>query len=187
METKTVNSACVMADPGVCIGCRTCMAACLAKHDVVNDVAASRLNLVTTLAISAPVTCRHCADAPCAAVCPTGALYHDGGRIAIDDSRCIGCRGCVMACPYGAVDIVMRDVSTTMGDLVLGSSERPAVIKCDLCYDRPSGPACIEACPTKSLILVDKKELEERTRQKNRAAALHDAYTTSIPINSSLS
>ncbi|AJC11526.1 4Fe-4S ferredoxin [Berryella intestinalis] len=160
-----------MADPDVCIGCRTCMAACLSKHDVLDDIAVARLNLVSTMKISAPIVCQHCADAPCAQVCPTRALYRDGGRIAVNEAACIGCRGCVAACPYGAVNVVTRTVTTKLGDLVIEQHEKPTVIKCDLCADRPEGPACIAACPTKGLVLVDKVELARRQIKAEKQAS----------------
>lgn len=172
METEMAEGVCVVADPDVCIGCRTCMAACLANHDVIDDVAVARLNLVSTLMISAPVACRHCVDAPCAAVCPTEALYREeGGRVAIREENCIGCRNCVMACPYGAVSVVMRDVTTKLGDLVIERHEKPTVVKCDLCADRLGGPACIEACPTKGLVLIDKVKLQNYSQNENRATS----------------
>lgn len=99
----------VIADPGLCIGCQTCMAGCLLKHSAPGDVAKPRLNLITTLTISAPIVCHHCADAPCVASCPEGALYFDEGRVAVKQERCIGCRSCVLACPYGAVDVVSQE------------------------------------------------------------------------------
>lgn len=99
----------VIADPGLCIGCQTCMAGCLLKHSVPGDVPKPRLNLITTLTISAPIVCHHCADAPCVASCPEGALYFDGARVAVKQERCIGCRSCVLACPYGAVEVVSQE------------------------------------------------------------------------------
>ncbi|WP_080797271.1 4Fe-4S dicluster domain-containing protein [Arabiibacter massiliensis] len=175
----------VIADPGVCIGCKTCMAACLSKHDVCDDVAQARLNLVTTLNVSAPIVCHHCADAPCAAACPTGALYLDAehNRVGVRAERCIGCSGCVMACPYGAVTIATRHVVTKLGSLVIGESDKPVVIKCDLCVDRPEGPACVQACPTKGLVLVDEDVLEAGIKQKNRAAAEAAESISSLPLN----
>lgn len=175
-----------MADPGVCIGCKTCMAACLHKHDVVGDAAVARLNLVETLTVSAPVACRHCADAPCAAACPTHALYHDGGRIAVDLARCIGCRGCVMACPFGAVSVVSSPATARLGNLTINGANRSAVIKCDLCADRPEGPACVQACPTKGLVVVDRESLERQSAARRREAALNTSFMSSIPLNDAL-
>lgn len=178
----------VAADPGACIGCRTCMAACLSKHDVVDDVAQARLSLVTTLSVSAPIVCHHCVDAPCAAACPTGALYLDAenDRVGVRAERCIGCSGCVMACPYGAVVLATKKTTSRLGNLVIGESERPVVVKCDLCVDRPEGPACIQACPTKGLVLVDTDLLEKTTSERRRDAALASKSFSRIPMNAML-
>lgn len=96
----------VIADPATCIGCKTCMAACFMRHDVPGTVPAPRLTLVTTRTISAPVGCHHCAEAPCVDACPTGCLYSDDEHVGVHPDKCIGCRNCVLACPYGAVEIV---------------------------------------------------------------------------------
>lgn len=173
----------VVADPGVCIGCKTCMAACLAKHDVPGDAAVARLNLVTTLSVSAPIACHHCIDAPCVEACPTKALYHDGDRVAVRMERCIGCRGCVMACPFGAVDVIAYRVQTKLGNLTIDEGEKAAVIKCDLCADRPEGPACVQACPTKGLVVVDGDRLEDSLKQKRREAAVAAESISSLPLN----
>lgn len=163
----------VVADPNRCISCRTCMAACIMKHDVPKDVAEARLNVVNTQRISTPVACHHCADAPCAAACPTGALYQDPAhnRVGVREENCIGCRSCVMACPYGAVDVVAKPVAVRMGDLMVGARMKASVIKCDLCVDRPNGPACVEACPTKGLRVVTEEELYGLVMDKEQAAA----------------
>lgn len=154
----------VIADPAVCIGCKTCMAACLAKHDVPGDVPMPRLNVVFTKTVSAPIVCRQCADAPCAAACPVGALYQDDAtrRVAVREGRCIGCRRCVAACPYGAADVASRPVSRAFGNMTLSEGSSPFVVKCDLCVDRPGGPACVAACPTKGCMVVDEDMLGAR-------------------------
>ncbi len=173
----------VVADPGLCIGCQTCMAGCVLKHSVPGDVPRPRLNLITPLSVSAAIVCHHCADAPCAAACPQGALYQDEGRVAIRQERCIGCRSCVLACPYGAVEIVTEEGSALLGGLRLATTPRAAIIKCDLCVDREGGPACVAACPTGGLLLVDEEELERRQREKRRAAAEAHASFSSVPLN----
>lgn len=176
----------VIADPGLCIGCQTCMAGCLLKHSVPGDIAVPRLNLVTTLTISAPIVCHHCADAPCVASCPQHALYFDGDRVAIAQERCIGCRSCVMACPYGACDVVSLGQATKLGNLVVSEPERAMLVKCDLCYDREGGPACVAACPTGGLQVVDEEELAERSRKKRLAAAAASAAISSVQLNTAL-
>ena len=187
----------VIADPGLCIGCQTCMAGCMLKHSVPGDVAKPRLNLITTLTISAPIVCHHCADAPCVASCPEGALYFDGDRVAVKQERCIGCRSCVLACPYGAVEVISQESAARLGNLALESAPKASIVKCDLCVDRPGGPACVEACPYRALDFGDVEELRAKygaeavssipalgedptgshTLIKARAAALEDEGT----------
>lgn len=93
-----------------------------------------------------PRSCLHCADAACVTVCPTGASYQraDDGIVLIDTDKCIGCKLCSWACPYGA-----REYSAVEG----------VMKKCTLCVDRidnphldPSErvPACVQACPTRA-------------------------------------
>src|SRR5512143_2535698 len=106
----------VIADPWKCIACRTCEVACVLSHsapDALKQLAAARfiprLKLVKTSRVSTPVQCRQCEDAPCAKVCPTGALVHSHNSVQVIQTRCIGCKSCVMACPYGAMEIVARE------------------------------------------------------------------------------
>jgi len=92
--------------------------------------------------------CMHCTDAACVKVCPSGALqYTKYGTVAIDNSKCIGCKECVAACPF---DIPRYDKKTDK------------VAKCDLCYSRIDNalePACVKACPTGALMFGDKEEM----------------------------
>ncbi|HIY84177.1 MAG TPA: 4Fe-4S dicluster domain-containing protein [Candidatus Rubneribacter avistercoris] len=161
----------VIADPRKCVGCRACMAACLVKHYVPGDAPVARLNVVRAGERTAPIVCHHCENAPCAASCPTGALYADGDRVGVRMKRCIGCRSCVVACPYGAVDVVKRYDSTNLGGLVIGSVRNAAVIKCDRCYDRPEGPACVQACTSLALRVVDQDAIGENQSRRQRAIA----------------
>lgn len=151
----------VIADSRKCVGCKACMAACLVKHFVSNDVPRARLNVEhLDDGRTAPIMCRHCENAPCAAACPTGALFKDGDRVGVRMNRCIGCRSCVIACPFGAVDVVERYDSSKVGDLSVGTSFKAMVVKCDLCYDRPEGPACIEACTSFALSIIDQDVID---------------------------
>lgn len=176
----------VIADPGLCIGCQTCMAGCMLKHSVPGDVAKPRLNLITTLTISAPIVCHHCADAPCVASCPEGALYFDGDHVAVKQERCIGCRSCVLACPYGAVEVISQESAARLGNLALESAPKASIVKCDLCVDRPGGPACVEACPTGGLMVVDEDELMNRQRARRMKAAVASGAFSSVPLNTDL-
>ena len=149
----------VVADPRRCVSCKSCMAACAAKHSVENDLALPRLRVVqVTRAHTAPVLCRHCADAPCAGACPAGALFQDEvyGRVGVDMSRCIGCRSCVAVCPFGGVDVATRSQAVTVGSLALSVVGGASVVKCDRCIDRAEGPACVQACSFSALKVVER-------------------------------
>lgn len=161
----------VLADPNSCVGCKACMAACLVKHYVPGDVPIARLNVVKVGDRQAPILCHHCENAPCAAACPTGALYNMGDHVAVNMSRCIGCRSCVVACPYGAVDVKERYDADHFGGLVLGASPRAAVVKCDRCTDRAEGPACVAACTSHALHIVDSDEINMNIARCKRAHA----------------
>jgi molybdopterin-containing oxidoreductase family iron-sulfur binding subunit len=121
-----------------------------------------------------PVACQHCTDAPCVKVCPVGATFRrDDGTVLVDYERCIGCRYCMAACPYGirvfnwgdpeyAPDFVIgygRDYRTEDGRLVF-TPERPrgVVEKCTLCVERidvGEEPFCVEVCPVGARIFGD--------------------------------
>lgn len=120
-----------------CTGCRLCEAACSLRFDSRCRPSASRIAVVrfADSVRPRPSVCRHCADPPCAAVCPTEALVRDEatGAVLHLRSRCIGCFACAQACPFGAVG---ADPET--GDPV----------KCDLCG---GDPACVPACPQTAL------------------------------------
>ncbi|BDE97605.1 4Fe-4S dicluster domain-containing protein [Raoultibacter timonensis] len=184
----------VIADPGKCIGCKTCMAACLHRHDIEGDVALPRLQLVTTRTVSAPVGCHHCVDAPCVEACPTGCLYSDDERVGVRKEKCIGCRNCILACPYGAVDIVTEvlaapEQSEGDGDKKpkrRRSRRKSTVIKCDLCEGHAQGSACVRACPTHALRLIDQRFLEKGAQSKRREAAKATAAYSTLHLNQDL-
>jgi electron transport protein HydN len=176
----------VMADPGQCIGCGTCLAACMMEHPAIDGVPIPRMTLVKTLTVSVPVGCHHCQDAPCVASCPEHALYIVDESVKVDQSRCIGCSSCVLACPYGAIDIVLSNRAQTVGGLTLKTTKKPVVIKCDLCATRAAGPACISACLTNSLTLVDSDFIDETSRKKQVRAARSAELVSSFALNQNL-
>ena len=106
--------------------------------------------------------CKHCTEAACLDVCPTGALFRtEFGTVVVQEDICNGCGYCVPACPFGVID------------------QRPTdgrMAKCTLCYDRlgvGQEPACAKSCPTDSIQFGPLEELRDRAR--NRMEQLHDA------------
>ncbi|MDR7941803.1 4Fe-4S binding protein [Enterobacter soli] len=149
----------IVADSEKCIGCRTCEVACVVSHHDTQDCAAvtavafsSRIRVIKGGAFTTAVACHQCEDAPCANVCPTQAIRSEAGVWRVEQSRCIGCKSCMVACPFGAMQVAVV-------------AEHAQALKCDLCAHRADGPACVAACPTHALSCVDPARLRaERLR-----------------------
>ena len=150
-----------------CLACKSCEIACAVAHSksaVLEEAMAEspkpqkRVTVEAAGEYAVPLQCRHCEDAPCITVCPTAAIHREdpNGPVLIDQERCIGCKFCVMVCPFGVIN---------------ASSDGKVIVKCDLCIERTEAgqePACVEACPTKALKLVDERDI---TAPKRRRAA----------------
>ena len=89
----------------------------------------------------------------------------------------------MLACPYGAVEIVTEQGAATLGGLVIETTPKASIIKCDLCVDREGGPACVAACPTGGLMLMDEDEIARRQQEKRKAAAAAHESFSSVPLN----
>jgi hydrogenase-4 component A len=175
----------VIADPGRCIGCCACMAGCVESHHEAGLQAYPRLHVVHTSPAGAmPIQCRHCEDPACAAVCPVNAITRGEDSIQLNESLCIGCKMCALACPFGAIipggtpvpgfefnvgqyvyintpyqseSMYLREfaVKERLSLLNWNIGQKTVAVKCDLCSFRPEGPTCISVCPHKALSLVD--------------------------------
>ncbi|WP_409307367.1 4Fe-4S dicluster domain-containing protein [Pectobacterium sp. B1J-3] len=171
----------VIADSQKCIGCRTCEVACVLAHSDGKTASLSpehfspRLKVVKGLSISTTIQCRQCEDAPCANVCPNGAITHADDSIQVQQEKCIGCKTCVVACPYGAMTVISKPVARISHYQVLGNSIKAEAQKCDLCSGRAAGPACIEVCPTKALHMISRDDIQAMIQRKQRRAALDEA------------
>jgi Fe-S-cluster-containing dehydrogenase component len=115
---------------------------------------------------SLAVLCNHCENPPCVKVCPTKATWkRDDGIVMIDFHRCIGCRYCMAACPYGARSFNWRDPRPFIKgpNLQFPTRTKGVVEKCNFCEERLwKGllPACVEACREKALLFGDLRALD---------------------------
>ncbi|MGF1728034.1 4Fe-4S dicluster domain-containing protein [Photobacterium kasasachensis] len=178
----------VFADPNLCIGCRTCEVACVISHQAESSLAtldpsdfSPRLTLVKNAQVTTPIMCRQCDDAPCAQVCPNNAIVLEDGHVKVVQSRCIGCKTCVIACPYGAMNVVTKMVEDTKGSgLFKRQVPESQALKCDLCSHREEGPACVQVCPTGAIQIIEPETLNETSKQKREAAALGAVVVPSL-------
>jgi len=123
----------LLVDPEKCDGCRRCEMICsLAKTGNEFNPMKARIRIMKkeAMGIDVPMVCRHCEDPPCRKVCSTNAIYRDRktGATLINEHLCIGCRECMLVCPFGALafDPIKR-----------------VIINCDLCQGKPK---CVEVC-----------------------------------------
>jgi formate dehydrogenase iron-sulfur subunit len=168
-------------DTSLCIGCKACEVACKTWNEVPEDVlgftgksydnsgalGANRWRHVAFIEqqpvqdsdsfrwLMSSDVCKHCTEAACLDVCPTGALFRtEFGTVVVQEDVCNGCGYCVPACPFGVIE---------------KREEDGRVWKCTLCYDRLKDdlePACAKACPTKSIQFGEHDELRERARDR---------------------
>ena len=143
-----------------CVACGACTVACMDQNDIEPQFGDRPLRRVTAVEEGEgsgsvftylSMACMHCSDAICIAACPVGCISRDEetGFVVYDNARCIGCRSCALACPFGAPTF---DRSGKMR-------------KCDGCNDRVKAglePACVRVCPVSALKLTTEEEyLEE--------------------------
>lgn len=124
-----------------------------------------------TVATPVMVLCNHCDNPPCVRVCPTQATWkRDDGIVAMDWHRCIGCRYCVAACPYGSRSFNWVDPRPYIHN---PNPEFPArtkgvVEKCTLCSERLAVgrlPACVDVCPEKAIVFGNLADPTSEIRQ----------------------
>lgn len=176
----------MLVDIGRCVGCQTCTAACKLANGTppgvqwrrVLDIESGEFPDVRRTFV--PVSCMHCGDPPCMAVCPTQATYQrDDGLVAIDYELCIGCAYCAVACPY------QQRHRTQRAEFAYGAEPSPAEAatfdarrlgvstKCTFCSDRIDlakelaltpgvdpevTPACVNSCIAGALHFGDRDD-----------------------------
>jgi len=167
----------MVMDQRRCIGCQSCTVACRTWNDLPMDII---YNPVVTEGVQGvwphvhlnytPLICMHCEKEPCTRCCPTGASQKDAdGTVWIDYTKCMGCKACVQACPYGARD------SSEMAPRF----ERYAR-KCTFCRDRRqmtpgANPYCVDTCHQKARIFGDLDDPESEV-----AKIIHSVETVRL-------
>ena len=184
----------MVVDPGKCAkaadGCTKCIGACHAAHNVPAlterrhevkwiweepfDRAFPSQQTSYTEAVfhgkPLMVLCNHCNNPPCVRVCPTQATWRRAdGLVMMDSHRCIGCRYCVAACPYGSRSFNWVDPRPSIRNLNADFPTRTkgVVEKCTFCEERLAKgrpPACVEACPEKALIFGNLEDPQSEVR-----------------------
>ena len=162
----------ILTDVTRCIGCEECVRACKETNDTgedrpwrwqrrIDDLSATRWTAIVSRPEKHYVRkqCRHCLDPACVSVCPVGAMHKTPeGPVVYNSAICMGCRYCMMACPYGIPRYMWAEAV-------------PYVRKCIMCYDKiKSGeldqPACTKACPTEATIYGNRDDLLEVAHKK---------------------
>jgi molybdopterin-containing oxidoreductase family iron-sulfur binding subunit len=117
------------------------------------------------------VFCNHCHNPPCTRVCPTQATWkREDGIVMMDWHRCIGCRYCIVACPYGSRSFNWRDPRPSIKEIQaeFPTRSRGVVEKCTFCDERLATgrlPACVEACKNRCLLFGDLEDADSPVRE----------------------
>ena len=153
-----MNRQAISFDRDKCIGCYACVIACKLEHKAPPyptcppEAEPKGINLIDirqygpvisddrVVQFFQPTACRHCTDAPCMAACPSTAIYRDvsTGAALVSQERCIGCKACLPACPFGVPQF----------------NENEEMVKCDLCVHRlrkGKQTACAAACVARAI------------------------------------
>ena len=147
-----------------CVACAACAMACKAEHGTPPGIWWTKVLVreagvfPNTRRVNLPMQCMHCNNPPCCTVCPTGASYRsDKGYVVVDYDKCMGCKYCLLACPYD-VRYYVEDIKPYYGDrgftpyeeMMYKKHQKGVVEKCKFCPDRIAEglePACVSTCP----------------------------------------
>jgi molybdopterin-containing oxidoreductase family iron-sulfur binding subunit len=137
-------------------GCTDCVTACNKENGLSGGTKTTDSQLIRKIEIkevrtgktqSLPVMCQHCAQPPCVDVCPTGASFKRAdGIVLVDKHTCIGCRYCMMACPYKARSFVHSPQTDQNPDVPRGMGTVESCTMCVHKVDKGESPACVTAC-----------------------------------------
>jgi len=161
----------LVIDETLCIGCDQCETACASTHQNVSRL--DRRAGPTFNSLHLPTSCRHCEHPHCMSDCPADAIHKlPNGEVSIDDT-CIGCGNCEENCPYGVIQMAEVPASTGFLDRLLRRSIPEPVktaVKCDMCVDMKSGPACVNACPTGAAIRIHAEDVVQLASKRVASA-----------------
>lgn len=181
-----------------CVACQSCTIACKIENNCGEGIQWNRVIAMgptgqypdVTMNF-VPIPCQHCEDAPCTKVCPVKATYkREDGIVIQDTTKCMGCKYCMVACPYGVrsfnktAPFVEANKNSAAWDTVPAYTNsvvaiRPknVVEKCTFCVHRidkgNKAPACVEACPTKCRVFGD---LDDATSPISKAVRKKGTY-----------
>lgn len=156
----------ILFDSTQCVGCRACEEGCAKRWNLPYNDKIAQEEQISAHKLTAIVThgerfsrrlCMHCADPTCVSVCPVAALQKTAlGAVIYDEDRCMGCRYCMLACPF--------QVPSYEWD-----SRLPRVKKCDFCYERQRAgqpTACAEVCPTGATLCGSSEDMVREARRR---------------------
>jgi len=186
-----------------CIGCHTCAVACKQGNDLPNEVWWNKVLTFGGPTMDTPhgsfpnlelnyltLNCQHCEDPACVKACPTGATYkREDGVVMQNYDECIGCRMCMMACPYKNIRSYNEEkpkysLDFPVGDKSVKSQQKGTVSKCTFCHNRVDvglSPNCIEVCPVKARYFGDiedeSSEVSQILKKRKYTQLLSDTVT----------
>jgi len=176
MKTAESSKFAILTDTTLCTGCEECVKACREINGLggdearpwkgdIYDLSATRLTTIVRRRGGPFVRrhCRHCESPACVSVCIVGALQKtDDGPVTYDEDKCIGCRYCMLACPYGIPRYEWDEAI-------------PYIRKCTFCYEKIMAgeldkPACVDACPEKATIFGTRDEMIREAKRRIAAS-----------------
>lgn len=176
----------MVVDQERCLGCWSCAVVCKSENNVPlggwwnriltegDDLDAPRAERGRLEMDWLPLACQHCENAPCVKVCPVAATYHrDDGIVMQDSDRCIGCRYCMIACPYGVrtFNWGRPERPTPYETGMVAARPLGTVEKCTLCVhriDEGQVPSCVWSCPAQARIFGDLNDPSSRVSKLAR-------------------
>ncbi len=161
---KKLTKYAILVDASKCIACNACTTACKVKNRTPKGIFWTKVKIheegefPDVKVVSMPWDrCKHCEEPACVTACPVGALRKTPeGPVIYDEAKCMGCRYCMMACPFGVPKLNW-------------DARFPSIQKCTMCYDWIKvglEPACVSVCPTEALKFGKREELLKEAKKR---------------------